>query len=165
MKRMISFIAALLMAAGTSFAQMSVEKLTEEMGRSRLNFDMSVKEMNFSVLYQSKRFVLSAKDSDTKIICDSHNIYVVDYDAKEVSIESAAPVLTALNPGNIRKAVRTEKAGADFLEGVVTNPDDPEEEFSFSLKKIRISEADKDSSPFTFSVKGLDKTWVVNDLR
>jgi len=166
---MRKLILSLLLAFCLPFAgvcqQYTIHQLAGAMKSSRISFDLQVNEMSLSVLYQGRHFVITSKDNGIKFICDGKQCYSVDSDAKEVYIESSSKISSILNPDSLEKMVSGESCSNGRIKGKISDPNDAQESFDFVLSNIKVSSASNDMSPFTFSVKGLDKSWVVTDMR
>lgn len=170
MKR-LNTIFALLLVCSTAFCQqLTVQKLSEQLASSCVSFnykyraaDKSTKEVSGDVKVQGQCYRIKA--NGVLLISDSKTRWTVDSDSKEVYIERGSRLPAILsNPKQLSKSLTGVTSTADGLSGVFANPDDGIK-YSFSISSFAAQTAEKDKSPYTFDVTGLDASWVVTDLR
>lgn len=104
-----------------------------------------------------------AEGNGVEIYCDTHNIWTVDPDSKEVYIESAEAANHFLaNPETLVARVSDFSVSGNSATGRYTNPSDGR---TYAFRLTGISRPSSLPSSWSFGSQGLDKTWVITDLR
>lgn len=170
MKR-LNFILTLLLVCGTAFCQdLNVQKISEGLANSRISFNFSFKvadkgsrQIGGEALVQGQCFRVRA--GSVVIISDSKTRWTVDANSKEIYIERGGKLPSILtNPKQFAKSVSVSSSSADGISGVFSNPEDGLK-YNFSISSFVSEPVHEEKSPFTFDVTGLDKSWIVTDLR
>lgn len=170
MKR-LSIILTLLLLCGTAFCQqLSVQKISEDLASSRVSFNFSFKvvgkgsrDVGGEALVQGQCFRVRA--GSALVISDSKTRWTVDANSKEIYIERGGKLPSILtNPKQLAKSVSVSNSSADGISGVFSNPEDGLK-YNFSISSFVSEPVQEEKSPFTFDATGLDKSWIVTDLR
>lgn len=170
MKRLSVILASLLLCSTAFCQQLSVQKLSEDLANSLVSFnfrykaaDKNSREIGGEVMVQGQCYRIRAHTA--LIISDSKTRWTVDANSKEIYIERGGKLPSILtNPKQLAKSVSVSNSSADGISGVFSNPEDGLK-YNFSISSFVSEPVQEEKSPFTFDVTGLDKSWIVTDLR
>lgn len=172
MKRLIIAFAAFLLTFSlqAQSQQPSIQDLAKDLSTKRISFSFRYTPKGGNnawtsgkVLIQGGYYVIEAAGS--RIICDGAARYTIDDKAKEVYVERAERLPSWLtNPKALTKAVSDVIYSGNNINGTFTNPDD-KQQYNFTISGLQTLPPSENKTAFQFSLKSLDKSWIVTDLR
>lgn len=146
MKRLTFTFIYIFLSLGAAFAQDSrLEKIVSMVQTSRISASVECRSytqetmvtLNAEILAQGDCYY--AESFSYKIYCNGDTRWTVDSENKEVYIEKAGGIMEL----------------ADFIHMVE----------DLQIKRLQQFPLSEDLSAFTFNTEGLDKEWIITDLR
>lgn len=163
MKHILAFTTALMVLAIGAKAQdrQSASALVEALLDNCISLDYSWSSGkvtgNGKVTIQDNCFHATGNGLET--FCDGRTRWTVDTEAREVCIEDCYGINEYVS---MLSSVSDFKPSGNSYEGRM---DHEGQTVLFKLSSIRKKEKTEDLSAFRFDVTGLDKSWVITDLR
>lgn len=146
MKRLTFAVIYIFLSLGAAFAQDSrLEKIVSMVQTSRISASVECRSfiqetmvtLNAEILAQGDCYY--AESFGYKIYCNGDTRWTVDSENKEVYIEKAGGIMEL----------------ADFIHMVE----------DLQIKRLQQFPLSEDLSAFSFNTEGLDKEWIITDLR
>ena len=169
MRRLVTIIAATLMASSGLFAQDFIAELASMVKGARITCDYTYSTTTGTIItgkgsavLQGERYSLSG--NGLEIICDSFTRWTKDPVFKEVYIERAGDfgkILTDIE--TFLRGIPDLKYENGILSGTFLFPGE-ENGFFCTLSNVKKLPA-TDGKEFFFDTSSLDSSWVVTDLR